>query len=151
VDCLSECFLKGFGLEADEVGGGRLVWVWRVFGGWWMGIGGGRDGEEMERVVRFFRPCMDFVNINKARKLFSSSYPAHLRTEMISSMTLSSPLMPLHYSDKAHSHSPQTPPSQPSYSQTSPTTPGSRPYRWSRSLSPRQTAAALPPRQYSCS
>lgn len=112
-----------------------------------MGIGGGRDGEGGE----VFSSLMDFVNINKARNFSHTSYPAHLRTEMVSPMTLSSPLMPPHYSDKAHSHSPQTPPSQPSYSQTSPTTPGSRPYRWSRSLSPRQTAAAPPPRQYSCS
>jgi len=34
----------------------------------------------MERVVRIFRPWMDFVNINKTRKLFSyfiSRSPTH--------------------------------------------------------------------------
>ncbi len=78
---LFECFLKGFGLEADEVGGGTLVWVWRVFGGFLGGgIGWELAGGGMGRVVRFFRPWMDFVNINKARKLFSyflSRSPKH--------------------------------------------------------------------------
>lgn len=77
MDFLSECFLKGFGLEADEVGGDvgvGLEGFWGGGGGWEL-VGGG-----MERVVRIFRPWMDFVNINKARKLFSyfiSRSPTH--------------------------------------------------------------------------
>ncbi len=49
MDCLSECFLKGFGLEADEVGGGEvgvgLEGFWGVVDGNWWGEGWGGDGE----------------------------------------------------------------------------------------------------------
>ncbi len=62
-------------------GGGRWCGFGRFLEGFWGGgVGWELAGGGMERVVRFFRPWMDFVNINKARKPFSyfiSRSPTH--------------------------------------------------------------------------